>query len=127
LAAERFVGHEAHKTPSHGFPPAWPEAFAANGYRAQRVRLRSDSTALKGVTTVSTVERFPKVIRRAHWPDYSGAVSPHKSVHRLIDRSDVLAARQYPDLVLHIVANMGNYPMEENLDLHGDRLLQYFN
>ena len=53
---------------------------------------------------------------------YSGAVSPHKGVHILVD-AFVLVARQYPDVVLEIVGPIGDYPIEENFDLHDDRAL----
>src|ERR1700730_14245177 len=53
---------------------------------------------------------------------YSGAVSPHKGVHVLVD-AFALVARQYPDVVLDIVGPIGNYPIEENFDLHDDRAL----
>jgi glycosyltransferase involved in cell wall biosynthesis len=41
---------------------------------------------------------------------YSGAVSPHKGVHILVD-AFVLVARQYPDVVLDIVGPIGDYPI----------------
>lgn len=53
---------------------------------------------------------------------YSGAVSPHKGVHVLVD-AFVLVAWQYPDVVLDIVGPIGDYPVEENFDLHDDRAL----
>ncbi|MGC2398586.1 MAG: glycosyltransferase family 4 protein [Acidobacteriaceae bacterium] len=53
---------------------------------------------------------------------YCGAVSPHKGVHVLID-AFALVVRQYPDVVLEIVGPIGNYPIEENFDLHDDRAL----
>jgi glycosyltransferase involved in cell wall biosynthesis len=53
---------------------------------------------------------------------YSGAVSPHKGVHILVD-AFVLVARQFPDVVLEIVGPIGDYPIEENFDLHDDRAL----
>lgn len=33
----------------------------------------------------------------------------------------VQVVRQYPDVVLDIVGPIGNYPLEENFDLHNDR------
>jgi glycosyltransferase involved in cell wall biosynthesis len=53
---------------------------------------------------------------------YSGAVSPHKGVHVLLD-AFVKVARQYPDVTLDIVGPIGNYPIEENFDLRDDREL----
>jgi glycosyltransferase involved in cell wall biosynthesis len=53
---------------------------------------------------------------------YSGAVSPHKGVHVLLD-AFVLVARQYPNVKLDIVGPIGNYPIEENFDLRDDRAL----
>jgi glycosyltransferase involved in cell wall biosynthesis len=46
---------------------------------------------------------------------YSGAVSPHKGLHVLLD-AFVLVARQYPDVVLDIVGPIGNYPIQESFD-----------
>ena len=47
---------------------------------------------------------------------YSGAVSPHKGLHVLLE-AFVPVARQYPDVQLDIVGPIGNYPIEENFDL----------
>ncbi len=47
---------------------------------------------------------------------YSGAVSPHKGVHVLLD-AFALVAREYPDVHLDIVGPLGNYPLEEKFDL----------
>jgi glycosyltransferase involved in cell wall biosynthesis len=47
---------------------------------------------------------------------YSGAVSPHKGLHVLLD-AFVLVARQYPDVVLDIVGPIGNYPIQESFDV----------
>jgi len=46
---------------------------------------------------------------------YSGAVSPHKGLHVLLD-AFVLVARQYPDVVLDVVGPVGNYPIQESFD-----------
>jgi glycosyltransferase involved in cell wall biosynthesis len=46
---------------------------------------------------------------------YSGAVSPHKGLHVLLD-AFVLVARQYPDVVLDVVGPIGNYPIQESFD-----------
>jgi glycosyltransferase involved in cell wall biosynthesis len=48
---------------------------------------------------------------------YSGALSPHKGLHVLFE-AFALVARQYPDVHLDIVGPVGNYPIEENFDLH---------
>jgi glycosyltransferase involved in cell wall biosynthesis len=47
---------------------------------------------------------------------YSGAVSPHKGLHVLLD-AFVLVARRYPDVVLDIVGPVGSYPIQESFDL----------
>jgi glycosyltransferase involved in cell wall biosynthesis len=47
---------------------------------------------------------------------YSGAISPHKGVHVLLD-AFTLVVREYPDVHLDIVGPVGNYPLEENFDL----------
>ena len=53
---------------------------------------------------------------------YSGAVSPHKGLHVLLD-AFVLVAHKYPEVVLDIVGPIGSYPLEENFDLRDDRAL----
>jgi glycosyltransferase involved in cell wall biosynthesis len=47
---------------------------------------------------------------------YSGAVSPHKGLHVLLD-AFAIVARQYPDVVLDIVGPIGNYPIQESFDV----------
>jgi glycosyltransferase involved in cell wall biosynthesis len=47
---------------------------------------------------------------------YSGAVSPHKGLHVLLD-AFVIVARQYPDVMLDIVGPIGNYPIQESFDV----------
>jgi glycosyltransferase involved in cell wall biosynthesis len=47
---------------------------------------------------------------------YSGAVSPHKGLHVLLD-AFVMVARQYPDVVLDVVGPIGNYPIQESFDV----------
>jgi glycosyltransferase involved in cell wall biosynthesis len=79
-----------------------------NGIDAQEFAREKDCAALR-----------QRKIKRIF---YSGAVSPHKGVHVLVD-AFVLVARQYPDVVLDIVGPIGNYPIEENFDLHDDRAL----
>jgi glycosyltransferase involved in cell wall biosynthesis len=77
-----------------------------NGIDAQEFAREKDYAALRR--------------RRVKRIFYSGAVSPHKGVHLLLD-AFVLVARQYPDVVLEIVGPIGNYPIEENFDLRDDR------
>ena len=79
-----------------------------NGIDAQEFAREKDYTALRQ-------RRIKRIF-------FSGAVSPHKGVHVLID-AFVLVTRQYPDVVLDIVGPIGNYPIEENFDLHDDRAL----
>ena len=47
---------------------------------------------------------------------YSGAVSPQKGLHVLLE-AFVMVARQYPDVVLDIVGPIGNYPIQESFDV----------
>jgi glycosyltransferase involved in cell wall biosynthesis len=54
---------------------------------------------------------------------YSGAVSPHKGLHVLLD-AFVSVAREYPDVVLEIVGPVGNYPMEETFDMQDKQMIR---
>ncbi len=54
---------------------------------------------------------------------YSGAVSPHKGLHVLLE-AFVPVARQYPDVQLDIVGPIGNYPIEENFDLRDQQTIR---
>lgn len=47
---------------------------------------------------------------------YSGAISPHKGPHNLLDAFSIVA-KQYPNVHLEFVGSMANYPMEETWDL----------
>ncbi len=47
---------------------------------------------------------------------YSGAISPHKGLHVLLD-AFCIVAKQYPDVHLELVGSLRNYPMEETFDL----------
>ena len=47
---------------------------------------------------------------------YSGAVSPHKGPHVLLDAFSIVA-KQYPNVHLEFVGSMANYPLEETWDL----------
>ncbi len=53
---------------------------------------------------------------------YSGAISPHKGLHVLV-QAFVIVARHFPDVVLDIIGPVGNYPIEENFDLREDQEL----
>lgn len=54
---------------------------------------------------------------------YSGAVSPHKGLHVLLE-AFVPVARQFPDVQLDIVGPIGNYPIEENFDLQDQKTIR---
>jgi glycosyltransferase involved in cell wall biosynthesis len=54
---------------------------------------------------------------------YSGAVSPHKGLHVLLD-AFVSVARQYPNVLLEIVGPIGNYPIEEAFDLRDKQTIR---
>ncbi len=54
---------------------------------------------------------------------YSGAVSPHKGLHVLLE-AFVMVARKYPNVLLEIVGPVGNYPIQENFDLQDLETLQ---
>ena len=54
---------------------------------------------------------------------YSGAVSPHKGLHVLLD-AFVIVARQYPNVVLDIIGPVGNYPLQESFDLRDSKAIQ---
>jgi glycosyltransferase involved in cell wall biosynthesis len=54
---------------------------------------------------------------------YSGAVSPHKGLHVLLE-AFVPVARQFPDVQLDIVGPIGNYPIEENFDLQDQQTIR---
>ena len=47
---------------------------------------------------------------------YSGAVSPHKGPHVLLDAFSIVV-KQYPNVHLEFVGSMANYPLEETWDL----------
>jgi glycosyltransferase involved in cell wall biosynthesis len=54
---------------------------------------------------------------------YSGAVSPHKGLHVLLD-AFVSVAREYPNVLLEIVGPIGNYPIEETFDLEDKQIIR---
>ena len=54
---------------------------------------------------------------------YSGAVSPHKGLHVLLE-AFITVARQYPNVILEIVGPIGNYPIEENFDLRDQQTIR---
>jgi glycosyltransferase involved in cell wall biosynthesis len=47
---------------------------------------------------------------------YSGAVSPHKGPHVLLDAFNIVV-KQYPNVRLELVGSLRNYPLEETFDL----------
>ncbi len=62
-------------------------------------------------------------LRRVKRILYSGAVSPHKGLHVLLE-AFVSVARQHPDVLLEIVGPIGNYPIEENFDLRDKQTIR---
>jgi glycosyltransferase involved in cell wall biosynthesis len=54
---------------------------------------------------------------------YSGAVSPHKGLHVLLD-AFVLVARQRPGVVLDIAGPIGNYPLQESFDMRDEKVVE---
>ena len=54
---------------------------------------------------------------------FSGAVSPQKGPHVLLDAFAIIA-NQYPDVRLDIVGGMSNYPLEESFDLEDKSILK---
>jgi glycosyltransferase involved in cell wall biosynthesis len=50
---------------------------------------------------------------------FSGAISPHKGPHVLLDAFNIVA-KEYPNVRLEFAGNLANYPMEEAFEL-GDR------
>jgi glycosyltransferase involved in cell wall biosynthesis len=47
---------------------------------------------------------------------YSGAVSPHKGLHLLMD-AFVKVSQRYPRVALEVVGPIGNYPIQESFDV----------
>ncbi|MFZ0591613.1 MAG: glycosyltransferase family 4 protein [Bryobacteraceae bacterium] len=54
---------------------------------------------------------------------YSGAISPHKGVHVLLDAFSIVAER-YPNVRLDIAGSLGAYPLEESFDMRDRSLLK---
>jgi glycosyltransferase involved in cell wall biosynthesis len=54
---------------------------------------------------------------------YTGAVSPQKGPHILLDAFNIVA-RQYPNVRLDLIGTLRNYPMEETFDLNDKELIQ---
>ena len=54
---------------------------------------------------------------------FSGAVSPHKGPHVLLDAFKIVA-KQYPNARLEFVGSLRNYPMEETFDLNDRSTIQ---
>ena len=53
---------------------------------------------------------------------FSGAVSPHKGPHILLEAFSIVA-KQFPDARLELVGTLRNYPMEESFDLKDRRVM----
>jgi glycosyltransferase involved in cell wall biosynthesis len=54
---------------------------------------------------------------------YSGAVSPHKGLHVLLDAFSIVV-KEYPNVRLDIVGLQASYPLAENFELHDRALIQ---
>ena len=54
---------------------------------------------------------------------YSGAVSPHKGLHVLLDAFSIVI-KQYPQVRLDIVGPEANYPLAETFELRDQELIQ---
>jgi glycosyltransferase involved in cell wall biosynthesis len=54
---------------------------------------------------------------------YSGAVSPHKGLHVLMDAFSIVVA-EYPAVRLDVVGWQGSYPLAENFDLRERELIE---
>lgn len=54
---------------------------------------------------------------------YSGALSPHKGVHVLLDAFSIIV-KQYPQIRLDIVGPEANYPLAETFDLYDREMIQ---
>jgi glycosyltransferase involved in cell wall biosynthesis len=76
-------------------------------------------TTYNGIDVQEFVQEYDYVASRRRKVKrilYSGAVSPHKGLHVLLD-AFVIVAHQYPDVVLDIVGPIGNYPIQESFDV----------
>ena len=60
---------------------------------------------------------------------YSGAVSPHKGLHVLVEAFKLVVER-FPNVQLDVAGPIGNYPFQENFDLRDqeqlDRLARFY-
>ena len=54
---------------------------------------------------------------------YSGAVSPHKGLHVLLDAFSIVV-KQYPQVRLDVVGPEANYPLAETFDLRDQELIR---
>jgi glycosyltransferase involved in cell wall biosynthesis len=54
---------------------------------------------------------------------YSGAISPHKGLHVLLDAFS-LVVKEYPQVRLDVVGPEANYPLAETFDLRDQELIQ---
>jgi glycosyltransferase involved in cell wall biosynthesis len=62
-------------------------------------------------------------LRRQKHILFSGAISPHKGPHVLLEAFCMLA-KEYPDVRLTLAGGMGSYPIEESFDLQDREQLQ---
>jgi glycosyltransferase involved in cell wall biosynthesis len=65
----------------------------------------------------------PGRIRKEKRILFSGAVSPHKGIHSLLDAFHMVV-KEYPDVHLEIIGSQRNYPMEETFDLHDQDVIR---
>jgi glycosyltransferase involved in cell wall biosynthesis len=54
---------------------------------------------------------------------YSGAISPHKGLHVLLD-AFVIVAKTNPNVILEIAGPVGSYPIEETFDLEDREMIR---
>jgi glycosyltransferase involved in cell wall biosynthesis len=54
---------------------------------------------------------------------YTGAVSPHKGIHVLLDAFSIVA-KEYPNVRLDIVGAQGNYPLAETFEIQERELIE---
>jgi glycosyltransferase involved in cell wall biosynthesis len=54
---------------------------------------------------------------------FSGAVSPHKGPHLLLEAFSIVE-REFPDVRLEVVGTLRNYPMEETFDLNDSQVMK---
>ncbi|HTZ60831.1 MAG TPA: glycosyltransferase family 4 protein [Acidobacteriaceae bacterium] len=54
---------------------------------------------------------------------YSGAISPHKGLHVLL-QAFVTVAKEFPSVILEIAGPVGNYPIEETFDMQDREMIR---